>query len=114
MSLFPIASDKIQLTSAAVNASDAYQNGVRVSAGTPLARAATSGGVATNNGILMSATGQTVYVDATAGLPANTQYCNGIPLSSTGALCISTGNMASYSNGLPMAANGAVSCVVTP
>ena len=114
MSLFPIASDKIQLSSAAVGASDAYQNGVRVTAGTPLARAATSGGAQYCNGLLMSNTGQVVYVDATAGLPTNTQYCNGIPLNSAGALCISTNDMASYSNGLPMAANGAVSCVVTP
>ena len=114
MSLFPIAADKIQLTSAAVDATDAYQQGVRVSAGTPLARAATSGGAQFSNGLLMSNTGQVVYVDATAGLPANTQYCNGIPLSSTGALCISTDAMATYSNGLPMAANGAVACVVTP
>ena len=114
MSLFPIASDKIQLTSAAVDATDAYQQGVRVSAGTPLARAATLGGAQFNSGLLMSNTGQVVYVDATAGLPANTQYCNGIPLSSTGALCISTGNMATYSNGLPFVANGALACVVTP
>ena len=84
MSLFPLSGDKIQLTSAAVDASDAYQNGIRVSAGTPLARAATSGGAQFNNGLLMSNSGQVVYVDATAGLPANTQYCNGIPLSSTG------------------------------
>ena len=114
MSLFPVSGDKIQLTSAAVDASDAYQNGIRVSAGTSLARAATSGGAQFNNGLLMSNTGQVVYVDATAGLPANTQYCNGIPLSSTGALCISTGSMATYSNGLPFAANGAVACTVTP
>jgi hypothetical protein len=114
MSLFPISGDKIQLTTAAVDAADQYQNGVRVSSGTPLARASTSGGAQTNNGLLMSNTGQTVYVDATAGLPANTQYCNGIPLSSAGALCISTDAVATYSNGLPMAANGAVSCVVTP
>lgn len=113
MSLFPIASDKIQLTSAAVDATDAYQQGVRVSAGTPLARAATSGGAQYSNGLLMSNTGQVVYVDATAGLPAGTQYTNGIPLSA-GALCISTDAMATYSNGLPMAANGAVACVVTP
>ena len=113
MSLFPIASDKIQLTSAAVDATDAYQQGVRVSSGTPLARAATSGGAQYSNGLLMSNTGQVVYVDATAGLPAGTQYTNGIPLSA-GALCISTDAMATYSNGLPMAANGAVACVVTP
>ena len=113
MALFPIASDKIQLTSAAVAASDAYQNGILVSAGTPLARAATSGGAQFNNGLLMSNTGQVVYVDATAGLPAGTQFANGLPLSA-GALCISTDNASTYSNGLPFAANGAVSCVVTP
>jgi len=84
MSLFPLSGDKIQLTSAAVDASDAYQNGIRVSAGTSLARTATSDGAQFNNGLLMSNSGQIVYVDATAGLPANTQYCNGIPLSSTG------------------------------
>lgn len=113
MSLFPIAADKIQLTDAAVDASDAYQNGVRVTAGTPLARAATSGGAQYNNGLPMSNTGQVIYVDTTAGLPADTQFTNGIPLSA-GAVCISTDDMATYSNGLPMAANGAVSCVVTP
>lgn len=114
MALFPISGDKIQLTSAAVGATDAYQNGVRVSAGTPLARAATSGGAQFNNGLLMSNTGQVVYVDATAGLPANTQYANGLPLSSTGALCISTNSMATYSNGIPFVSNGAVACTVTP
>lgn len=113
MALFPISGDKIQLTSAAVGATDAYQNGIRVTAGTPLARAATSGGAQVNNGLLMSNSGQVVYVDATAGLPANTQYCNGIPLAG-GALCISTGSMATYSNGLPMVANGAVACTITP
>lgn len=114
MSLFPISGDKIQLTTAAVDAIDAYQNGVRVSAGTPLARASTSGGAQVNNGLLMSNTGQVVYVDATAGLPANTQYCNGLPLSSAGALCTSTDAMATYSNGIPFVANGAVACTVTP
>lgn len=114
MSLFPIAADKIQLTTAAVGVTDQFQNGILVTAGTPLARAATSGGAQVNNGLLMTATGQAVYVDATGGLPANTQFCNGLPISSAGALCISTNDAASYSNGLPMAANGAVSCVVTP
>lgn len=116
MSLFPISGDKIQLTTGAVGlgALDTYQNGVRVTASTPYVRAATSGGTQFSSGLLMSSVGQLIFVDATAGLPANTQYCNGIPLSSTGALCISTDDAAAYSNGLPMAANGAVSCVVTP
>ncbi len=112
MAVLPVSSGLAQLTTAAVNASDAYQNGIRLGGG--LARAATSGGAQVNNGLLMSSTGQLIYVDATAGLPANTQYCNGLPLNSSGALCISTDAAATYSNGIPMAANGAVSCLVTP
>ena len=112
--LFPISGDKIQLTSAAVDAADAVNNGIRINSLGTLARAATSGGAQTSNGLLMSNTGQVVYVDATAGLPANTQHCNGLPLDSTGALCTSTGSMTTYSNGIPFVSNGAVACTVTP
>jgi hypothetical protein len=112
--LFPISGDKIQLTTAAVAGSDAVNNGILINSLGTLARSATSGGVATNNGLLMSATGQVVYVDATAGLPANTQYVNGLPCNSAGALCVSTGSMSTYSNGIPFVTNGAVACTVTP
>ena len=112
--LLPISGDKVQVTTAAVDAGDAFSNGVRINSLGTLARASTSGGAQFNNGLLMSNTGQLIYVDATAGLPANTQYCNGLPLNSSGALCISTDAMATYSNGWPMVANGAVSAVVTP
>jgi hypothetical protein len=60
----------------------------------------------------LSNDGQVICVDATAGLPTGTQYCNGLPLSN-GALCISTGAAVSYSNGLPFAANGAVAVQVS-
>jgi hypothetical protein len=60
----------------------------------------------------LSNDGQVICVDATAGLPTGTQYCNGLPLSG-GALCISTGAAVSYSNGLPFAANGAVAVQVS-
>ena len=107
MSLFPIASDKVQLTGDAPVAGDSYANGVLINSTGLLCRAATTGGAQYSNGLLMSNTGQVIYVDATAGLPTGTQYCNGLPLSG-GALCISTGAAVSYSNGLPFAANGAV------
>lgn len=113
MALFPIASDAVQLGTAAVAVTDTYRNGVLINAGDTLCRAATVGGDEYNNGLLMTASGQVVYVDATASLPADTQYTNGLPLSG-GALCISTNPAVSYSNGIPMAANGAVAAVITP
>lgn len=113
--LFPISANAIQLTTAAVDAGDAVNNGIRINAAGTLARATTTTtGATANNGLLMSPTTQLVYADATAGLPANTQFCNGLPLTNLGALCISTDAMATYSNGVPMAANGAVCAVITP
>lgn len=114
MALFPIASDKVQLTTAAVTGTDNYQNGVLVNAAATLARAATAGGAQFSDGLLFSNTGQVIYVDATAGLPAGTQYVNGIPCAPTGEMCISTGATATYSNGIPFVANGAVSAQITP
>lgn len=114
MSLFPIASDKAQLTTAAPAGTDNYVNGVLVNSGATLCRAATSGGAQVSNGLLMSNAGQVIYVDATAGLPAGAQFTNGLPFAATGELCISTGPTVTYSNGLPMAANGALSATVTP
>ncbi len=114
MSLFPIASEKAQFTTAAVAGTDNYVNGVLQTADGLLCRAALSGGAQFSNGLLMSDAGQVIYVDATAGLPAGVQYTNGMPIASTGELCISTDAAASYSNGLPMAANGAISATITP
>jgi hypothetical protein len=112
MSLFPIASDKVQLTTVAIDAGDNYVQGLRINSLNTLCRAATTGGAQYSNGLLLSNDGQVICVDATAGLPTGTQYCNGLPLSA-GALCISTGAAVSYSNGLPFAANGAVAVQVS-
>jgi hypothetical protein len=112
MSLFPIASDKVQLTTVAIDAGDNYVQGLRINSLNTLCRAATTGGAQYSNGLLLSNDGQVICVDATAGLPTGTQYCNGLPLSN-GALCISTGAAVSYSNGLPFAANGAVAVQVS-
>ena len=114
MALFPIASDKAQLTTAAVAGGDNYVNGIVLNSTATLARAATTGGSVRLNGLLVTNSGQVVYVDATAGLPAGTTFCNGLPLTPTGELCISTGAMATYLNGLPFAANGALAAQITP
>jgi len=112
MALFPIAADKAQLSSVAPVATDSFVRGVLVDATNAVCRASLTGGAQYSNGLLMTATGQVVYVDATAGLPAGVQYVNGLPLAATGELCISTGAMATYSSGLPFAANGALAAVV--
>lgn len=114
MSLFPIASEKAQLTTAVPAGTDNYVNGVLVNSAGALCRAATSGGAQVSNGLLMSNAGQVIYVDATAGLPVGVQFTNGLPFASTGELCISTDAAVTYSNGLPMAANGALSATITP
>jgi hypothetical protein len=56
---------------------------------------------------LLTNAGQIRYVDATAGLPVNTVWLNGLP-TSDGALCVSSGATATWANGIPFAANGAV------
>lgn len=108
MSLFPISADKVQLSTDAPVATDSYVGGLLRDAGNTVCRAALSGGVQWSNGLLMTALGQVVIVDATTGLPAGSQYVNGLPISSAGALCVSSDAMANYSSGLPFTANGAL------
>lgn len=113
MALFPILTDKAQLSTAAVAPTDNYDSGVLADAGNTVVRASLTGGAQYSNGLLMTPTGQVVYVDATAGLPAGAQYVNGLPLAATGELCISTDAMATYSNGLPFVGNGALAAAVS-
>lgn len=108
MTPFPILNDKVQLTLDAPAASDAVLSGLLLKADDTAVRAAISGGAYNNFGLLFTPTGQLVYTDATAGLPANSTYVNGLPCSPTGELCVSSGAVATYSNGIPFAANGAV------
>lgn len=112
MAIFSIANDAAQLTTAAVAGTDTFRNGV-LAASTDLTKAIASGGDEYTNGILVTDAGQVRYVDATAGLPVDTVWTNGLPQSG-GALCISTGPVATYSNGIPFAANGAVAAAITP
>jgi len=111
MALFPIVDNRVQLNTDAVEAIDAFRNGVRLLADDSACRASDSGFAQFSNGLPMTSLGQVVFVDATAGLPSGTQYVNGIPVSPLGAICISIDVAVTYSNGLPFAANGALAAV---
>lgn len=113
MALFPISSNAVLLSSASA-ATDEYRNGVKLNATGTLLRAATSGGTQWSNGLLMTNSGQVVYVDATSGLPDPVYVVNGIPVDEDGAMCVSTDAYATYCNGLPMAANGAIAAGIIP
>ena len=109
MAVLTVTNDAVLLGIGAIQATDAFVNGVLTSADAlnPLNRAVPSGGDVYSNGMLRTNPGQIRYVDATAGLPIDTVWSNGLPMSG-GALCISTGALSNYSNGIPFAANGAV------
>ena len=113
MSTLTVTSGAVLLGTAAPAVTDTYQNGVLTSATGGLNRAISTGGDEYSNGLLRTDAGQLRYVDATAGLPVDTTWTNGLPLSG-GALCISTNAASTYSNGIPFAANGAVAAGIIP
>jgi len=108
MALFPVAANQAQLSSVVPAASDVFVSGILIDGAYTLARAALAGGVGFVNGLLRTALGQVVCVDATAGLPAGTIFQNGLPLDPTGALCVSTAPVFTWQSGLPYAASGAI------
>lgn len=109
MSVLTVTSGAVLLGIGAIQPTDTYKNGVLTSAdpANPLNRAVPAGGTVYSNGLLLTDAGQVRYVDATAGLPADTVWSNGLPRSG-GALCVSTSPATTYANGIPFAANGAV------
>ncbi len=111
MPVLPVLDNKAQLTTAATAGTDTFQNGL-LTTPSGLVRAVNAGGDEFANGLLLTDAGFVRYVDATAGLPGDTVWANGIPRSS-GALCISTDAFSTYSNGVPFAANGAVAAEIT-
>ena len=113
MAVLTVTSDVVLLGTAAPAATDTFVNGILTSATGGLNRAIASGGDEYSQGLLMTDAGQVRYVDATAGLPGDTTWSNGLPLSA-GALCISTNAVSTYSNGIPFAANGAVCAGIIP
>lgn len=112
MALLPIVNDRVDFTTAATSASDNWNAGIRFNS-VGDARATTNASTQTNQGIPMTDEGAVSIVDATAGLPADTIYSSGIPVSG-GKVCYSTGAVAAYANGLPFAANGALAATITP
>lgn len=114
MSVLTVTSGAVLIGTGAVGPNDPFKNGVLTDAATgELNRGVTTAGTQWSNGIFRNDSGQLQYVDATAGLPADTQWVNGLPYSG-GALCISTNAGSTYSNGIPFAANGAVAAGVIP
>lgn len=107
MATLTVTSDAVLLGIGAIQPTDTFTNGILTSASGGLNRAVPAGGDEYSNGLLMTDAGQVRYVDATAGLPADTTWTNGLP-SSGGALCISTNAVATYSSGIPFVTNGAV------
>ena len=113
MAVLTVTSGAVLLGIGSIAATDTFQNGVLTSAAGGLNRAVPTGGNEYANGLLMTDAGQVQYVDATAGLPSDTTWSNGLPRSG-GALCISTNAASTYSNGIPFAANGAVAAGIIP
>ncbi|WP_175224618.1 hypothetical protein [Achromobacter ruhlandii] len=106
MALFPIVSDKASFVTGVVAPTDTFKDGLRWAADKVRAAAGlTPAGF--SQGLPVDVDGRLCLLDATAGLPADTTYSNGLPISA-GQLCISVDAMATYSNGIPMSANGAV------
>lgn len=112
--LFPTASNTVQLTTAAVDAADVYWSGLRINnAASPRVRASTGAVAGYVDGLGVTSTGQLCYVDATAGLPADVVWVNGLPTSGD-KLCVSTNSASVWSNGIPLVINGAVAVGITP
>jgi hypothetical protein len=111
--IFPTLSNAVLLTTAANAGGDAFLAGLRIENATNgRIRADTAGGVFSLGGLTFTATGRLIYVDATAGLPVDTDWSNGLPVSG-GALCVSTNPATFGKDGIPFAANGAVAATIT-
>lgn len=112
MSIFTVESERVQFTTAAVNAADTFMGGIRFASDGKV-RASTGAAAVYNQGIPQTSDGQVCIVDATASLPAGTVFANAIPVSAD-KVCYSTGAAASYNNATPYVANGALCATVTP
>ena len=112
MSIFTVTSERVQFTTAAINAADTFIGGIRFSP-TGLVRASTGAVALYNAGVPMTSDGQVCIVDATASLPVGTVFVNALPVSAD-KICYSTGAAAVYNNATPYVANGALCATVTP
>jgi hypothetical protein len=111
MAALNVQQDVVTLSISSVEATDVFHNGI-LSQANEFNKAVPSGGTVYNNGLLLTDAGQVRYLDTTvSGLPVDTVWTNGLP-SSGGALCVSTGPLATYSNGIPFTASGAVRAAI--
>lgn len=104
---FPIKAGRVQLSTAAVAATDVFFSRLRFTSSGSAVRAVAAGPVVFASGLALSASGQVCYVDATSSLPAGTTWSGGLPYSA-GRLCVSTGDIAYHQNGVPFTSTGAV------
>ena len=112
---FTITNGSVALTDSATAVDDVYLGGLLYeNLPTMRTRVSTAAGSHWQNGLKFGDLGRLAYVDATAGLPAGTTYCNGLPVDLDGHLCISTDAPVLTQNGIPFVANGAVAAQVTP
>lgn len=112
MSFLPVIDGRVALDVSSNSPTDVYLGGIRFSTN-GAARATTAVGTFFNQGIPMSESGQVSIVDATTGLPANTIYHNGLPISGD-RICISYNAATVVSSGIPFDAAGAVAVEVSP
>lgn len=112
MSLFPIVDGRARFDASTNVQTDVYSAGMRFSQEGAV-RSTTSTGTFFNQGIPMSESGQVSIVDATAGLPFNTIYHNGLPISND-KVCVSQNAVSVVSSGIPFDAAGAVAATIAP
>jgi hypothetical protein len=109
MSLFPVQADSCTFVVAAPAPEDPFVNGVRLAAAGNFTRACLAGAVNDGvGGLRFDANGAVLVVDSSAGLPANTTYSGGLPISPAGALCVGSGPTASYNQGMSFIGNGSL------
>lgn len=112
MALFPITASLVNISTVAPIATDNFVGAILRDAANYAVRGALTGGTQSANGLRFTNLGQLLYNDASAGLPANTQWADGLPLASDGSLCVALAAPVTWSNGMPFAANGAVAASV--
>jgi hypothetical protein len=108
MPALTVQPNALVLSLQAIDPTDTFRAGILTDNSNLANHGQPSGGDVFSQGMFVTHAGQIRYVDATAGLPADVVWSNGLPRTPGGHLCISTGPAATWANGIPFAANGAV------
>lgn len=116
MSLFPVDQSNLCIFSTAIGMTVFARNGVFLRPNN--VTQATVAGVHSNygvGGLSFDADGSVRIVDSQAGLPAGTQYQNGLPMTPDGRLCVDGSGAAqavAYNHGMPYTANGSIAGLI--